>query len=400
LSSPLVPRIHLQPNRERPLLGRHPWVFSGAVRRVEGDPADGDEVEVHAADGGFVARGLYNSRSQIRVRLYSWDPDQALDDGFFAARLDEALALRGELGLMGDRSACRLVFSEGDGLSGLVVDRYSGWLAVQLTSLAVARRLESLLDALEERLHPRGIYLRTEKGILEEEGLEIADGLLRGEAPEDAIPVEEGGNRYLVDVRVGQKTGFFLDHRENRARAASFAGGRRVADVFCYTGGFTLPLLRAGAASVVGVDVSRGALDLARRNLTANGLDGAPAELVRADAFRWLAASAASGDPYDMIVLDPPRFARSTRGVSQALRGYATLNELAVRCLRPGGILITCSCTGRVTRESFVSVLAAVEARLGRRIRILESRGQAADHPISPTCPETEYLKCLFCRVE
>jgi 23S rRNA (cytosine1962-C5)-methyltransferase len=370
------------------------------VRRVEGDPEDGDEVEVHAADGSFVARGLYNSRSQIRVRLYSWDRAQSLDDGFFAARLDEALALRRELGLMGDRSACRLVFSEGDGISGLVVDRYGGWLAVQLTSLALARRLENLLDALEERLHPRGIYLRTEKGILEEEGLEVEDGLLRGEASEDAISVEEGGNTYLVDVRVGQKTGFFLDHRENRARAASFAAGRRVADVFCYTGGFTLPLLRAGAASVVGVDVSAGALELARRNLTANGLDRAPAELVRTDAFRWLEASGASGDAYDMIVLDPPRFARSTRGVAQALRGYATLNELAVRCLRPGGILITCSCTGRVTRESFVSVLAAVESRVGRRIRILENRGQAADHPVSPTCPETEYLKCLICRVE
>jgi 23S rRNA (cytosine1962-C5)-methyltransferase len=376
-------------------------VFSGAIRRIEGQPRDGDEVEVCGSDGAFVGRGLFNSKSQIRVRMYSWSAQDRLDPGFFTRRLEAAVAQRERLGLAsGARSACRLVFSEGDGLSGLVVDRYGGWLAVQLTSLALATRIETILDALEERIRPRGIYLRTEKGILEEEGLELQDGLLRGEPPEDVIPVEEDGLVYLVDLRVGQKTGFFLDHRLNRARAAAFARDRRVADVFCYTGGFTLPLLRAGAASVVGVDVSAPALELARRNAAENALDEGRLELVRADAFRWLQESAAAGDAYDMIVLDPPRFARSSRGVSQALKGYAGLNELAVRCLVPGGILVSCSCTGRVSRESFLDVLAAVEARTGRRIRILESRGQAPDHPVSPSCPETEYLKCLICSVE
>ncbi len=395
------PRVFLEPGRERPLLGRHPWVFSGAIRRIEGSPADGDEVVVLAADASFVAKGLYNSRSQIRVRLYSWSADEALDDEFFRRRLAHAIAQRARLGLLdGERAACRVVFSEGDGLSGLVVDRYGRWLAVQLTSLALAKRLPALLGTLDAELAPRGVYLRTEKGILEEEGLELRDGLLQGEDPEDAIPIEESGATYLVDLRVGQKTGFFLDHRLNRTRAASFAAGRRVADLFCYTGGFTLPLLRAGAASVVGVDVSAPALELARRNLAANGLDDGRADLVRSDVFRWLEGAAAAGERYEMIVLDPPRFARSGRGVGQALKGYAGLNELAVRCLAPGGILVTCSCTGRVTRDAFVSVLGAVEARTGRRIRVLESRGQPPDHPVSPTCPETEYLKCLICSVE
>ena len=398
---PGLARVLLEPSRERPLLARHPWVFSGAVRRVEGGPADGDEVEVRASDGAFVARGLYNSRSQIRVRLYSWEPDQPLDADFFEQRLLRALAVRRSLGLLGgERSACRVVFSEGDGLSGLVVDRYGSWLAVQLTSLALAARLQRILDVLEQQLHPRGIYLRTEKGILEEEGLELSDRLLRGEQPEEVIPLEENGCTYLVDLRVGQKTGFFLDHRWNRARAAELACGRRVADVFCYTGGFTVAMLRAGAASVTSVDVSAPALELAKRNLSANGLGDDAAELVRADAFRWLEERAALGDAYDMIVLDPPRFARSGRGVSQAIKGYQGLNELAVSCLVPGGVLVTCSCTGRVTRESFVQVIASVEARTGRRIRILESRGQPPDHPVSPTCPETEYLKCLICSVE
>jgi 23S rRNA (cytosine1962-C5)-methyltransferase len=398
--SPLLPSVLLAPGRERPLLGRHPWVFSGAVQRVEGSPEDGETVMVRASDGRFVAWGLFNGRSQIRVRLYSWDADRPPDDAFFAETLLRATDLRARLGLLQEGiAACRLVFSEGDGLSGLVVDRYGPWLVVQLTSLALARRLDPLLDQLEARFSPRGVYLRTEKGILEEEGLALRDGLLRGQEPEGPIAIEEDGVRYLVDLRVGQKTGFFLDHRLNRPRVAAFAHGRRAADVFCYTGGFTLPLLRGGARCVTGVDASGPALELARSNLRANDLPADRVEWRRADAFRWLEESAA-GEPYDLIVLDPPRFARSTRGVAQALRGYARLNALAVACLTPGGILVTCSCTGRVTRDAFLGVIAEVEARSGRRIRLLESRGQAPDHPVSPTCPETEYLKCLICSVE
>jgi 23S rRNA (cytosine1962-C5)-methyltransferase len=394
-----LPRVVLEPNRERPLLERHPWVFSGAVARLEGHPGDGGEVVVAAADGTFVARGLFNSRSQIRVRLYRWE-NEPLDEAFFGRRVREAVALRRSLGLLdGVSSACRLVFSEGDGLSGLVVDRYREWLVVQLTSLALARRAETLLDALEELLSPRGIYLRTEKGILEEEGLELSDGLLRGDAADGPLVIEEAGTSYLVNLRTGQKTGFYLDQRENRIRVAQLGAGLRVADVFCYSGGFSIPLLRAGASSLVGVDKSAAALELARQNLQANGF-GESVELVQADAFSWLEARVEAGDVFDLMVLDPPRFARSSRGVAQALRGYARLNALAVRCLAPDGLLVTCSCTGRVTREAFVAMLGSVEARTGRAIRILESRGQASDHPVSPTCPETEYLKCLICKVQ
>jgi 23S rRNA (cytosine1962-C5)-methyltransferase len=393
-------RVVLEKNRERPFLGRHPWVFSGAVARVEGKPADGDEVEVVAADGSFVARGLFNSRSQIRVRLYRWEP-KPLDDGFFVARLRTAIALRGSLGLAeSPASAHRLVFSEGDGLSGLVVDRYGEWLVVQLTSLALARRAPALLDSLQEQFQPSGIYLRTEKGILEEEGLELSDGLLRGAEPDGPVKIEEAGARFLVDLRTGQKTGFFLDQRENRARIAPLGAGRRVADLFCYSGGFAVPLLMAGAASVVAVDKSAAALELARGNVRANGVDEARCELVQADAFTWLEERTQAGDTFDVVVLDPPRFARSSRGVPQAIRGYERLNALAVRCLVPGGVLVTCSCTGRVTREAFIAMLGTVEQSTGRRLRILEARGQAPDHPVSPTCPETEYLKCLICRVE
>jgi 23S rRNA (cytosine1962-C5)-methyltransferase len=400
------PRIVLARGRERPFLGRHPWVFSGSIEREDGGPTDGDVVEVVAHDGAFIARGLYNSRSQIRVRLYTWQPDTPLDESFWRERVDRAVGLRRDLGLLGPDSGSRLVFSEADGLSGLTADRYAGWLAVQFTSLALWSRREVLLDALEEALaagggpRAKGIVLRTERGILEEEGLEVADGPLRGAEPTGPVEIVENRLRWRVDLRTGQKTGAYLDQRDNRAHAASLAEGLRVADVCCYAGGFTLPMLAAGAASVVGVDVSRTALELAEANLALNGLDDGRARLVASDAFRWLEGEREAGRRYDLVVLDPPRFARSARGVQQALRGYVRLNELAVHALEPGGLLVTCSCTGRVSRDQLVAALGTVEERTGRRVRILESRGQPPDHPISPTCPETAYLKCLVCHVE
>ncbi|MSR36931.1 MAG: class I SAM-dependent rRNA methyltransferase [Gemmatimonadetes bacterium] len=395
-----LPAVVLAPGRDHPARARHPWVFSGAVARVEGSPEDGAEVDLLAADGTFIARGLFNSKSQIRVRLYSWDAAERIDEALFARRIDGALALRASLDLMTPHGGCRLVFSEGDGLSGLVVDRYRDILSMQLTSLALGLRRELLLDLLEERLRPAGVLLRTEKGVLEEEGLEARDGLLRGTAPDEPIPVVENGLTFLVDLRTGQKTGYFLDQRDNRVAVARYAQGRRIADVFCYTGGFTLPCLRAGAASVVGVDMSATAVGLAAANAGANGLDDGRVRFETSDAFKWLDGRAAAGERFDLIVLDPPRFARSSRGVPSAVKGYRRLNEIAVRCLEPGGILVTCSCTGRVTREMFEGVLAEVEVATGRRIRILENRGQAGDHPVSPTCPETAYLKCLVCGVE
>jgi 23S rRNA (cytosine1962-C5)-methyltransferase len=271
---------------------------------------------------------------------------------------------------------------------------------VQLTSLALASRLDDLLDHLEASLRPRGLYLRTEKGILEEEGLQATDRLLRGEEPSEPILIEDGDARYWVDLRTGHKTGFYLDQRENRAYVRGFAQGARAADVFSYSGSFSVSLLLGGAASVVAVDSSEPALELARRNVEASGLAGREVSYARSDAFRWLEEQAVAGERYDLIVLDPPRFARTSRGVPQALKAYERLNLLALGCLAPGGVLVTCSCSGRVRRDDFLSVLGSVEATSGRRIQMMSVRGQAADHPVSPTCPETEYLKCVIARVE
>ena len=394
-----LPRVILRKGRARPLEGRHPWLFSGSIHRVEGSVSDGDEVLVVDAGGTPLARGLFNGRSQIRVRLYAWDPETSLDESFWSERVERALAVRDRIPGLARPLPARLVFSEADGLSGLTVDRYDRWLVVQVTSLALHRRLPHLLDLLEEAERPEGILLRTEKGIGEEEGLEIRDHLLRGKAPEGPVLLPDGDLRFQADLRTGQKTGFYLDQRENRRRVAAWGEGRRVADVCCYTGGFGLHLARAGARSVVGVDVSASTLELARENARLNEVEDR-VSWAKSDAFRWLEGEAEAGRRYDLVVLDPPRFARSKRGVAGALRGYARLNEGALRILEPGGILVTCSCTGRVSRDEFLQVLAGVSERTGRRLRLLESRGQPPDHPVDPSCPETAYLKCLILEAE
>jgi 23S rRNA (cytosine1962-C5)-methyltransferase len=393
-------RVVIKPRRALPLFSRHPWVFSTAVERVDGAPADGQEVVVASHDGQFIARGLFNPHSHLRVRLYSWNEETPLDREFWSRRIDEALALRRQLFPEWKRDfACRLVNSEGDHLSGLTVDRYGDWLIVQLTSLALAQRHESLLELLREKLAPRGIWLRTEKGIRSSEGLEQQDGLLWGEPPPRPLFIEENDLRYGVDLIEGQKTGFYLDQRDNRRFIARHVAGQRVLDVFCYHGGFALNCLKHGPAKeVVAVDVSDAALTLAKANAELNGL-AERLRFRRQDGFKALEELAAAGEQFDAVILDPPKLARNRAGLDAALRGYYSLNRLALNVLKPGGWLLTCSCSGHVTREMFLEVLAKVAVNAGRSIQILEVRGPAADHPRSATCLETDYLKCVWCRV-
>ncbi len=392
------PRVVLQLRRARPFYGRHPWVFAGAISRVEGDPADGDAIDLYAHAGTFVARGLYNSRSKIRVRLYSWAPDVPLDDAFFRGRLDAAARLRGPvLGLDVPGGACRLVFSEGDGLSGCTIDKYADWLVVQFTALGMARRRDTIADWLQERYRPKGIYLRTERGIGKLEGLELQDGPLRGEVPSGPITIEEDGLRFLVQLAEGQKTGFYLDQRDNRRAVARLAGGRRVLDAFCYTGGFGLYAARAGAREVLGVDVSEPALELARANADRNGLSNLT--FVRDDVFDRLDALVAAGERFGMVVLDPPKFARARHAVEEALRGYRRLQTRALRLLELDGILVVCCCSGLIDMAMLEELLAQLAAEGNREIQILQRLGQAPDHPVAVTCPESNYLKCLVCRV-
>jgi 23S rRNA (cytosine1962-C5)-methyltransferase len=393
----MTAQVILQPRRARPFYGRHPWVYAGAIAAVEGAPADGDVVELVSRAGHFVARGLYNGRSKIRVRLYTWDAGVSLERNFFRTQLQDAIQLRRLLGLEGPGRACRLVFSEGDGLSGCTVDGYDRWLALQFTSLGLAQRREWIVEALVEFLRPAGIYQRTERGIGQLEGLEASDELIWGEAPPGPIEIEEGGVRFLVNLAEGQKTGFYLDQRDNRQAAAPLARGRRVLDAFCYTGGFGLHAARAGAASVLGLDQSEPALQLARDNARLNNLDNLT--FVRGDVFEELNALAERGERFGMIVLDPPKFARARHAVEEALRGYRRLQTLALRLLEPHGFLVTCCCSGLIRMDMLEDLLAQLAAEEKRVVQILQRRGPAPDHPVSVSCLESHYLKCLIAHV-
>jgi 23S rRNA (cytosine1962-C5)-methyltransferase len=389
----------LKPRRARPFFGRHPWVLDTAIDRLEGTPADGDVVDLLTHDGIFVARGLWNSQSRLRVRLYAFDAAVPLGDAFWRTRLEAAVALRKSLGLTDPAAACRLVNSEGDDLSGLIVDRYGDYLAVQVTALAIQPRLELICDALESLVTPRGILLRgAERGLSKLEGLHLPDRLLRGFAPDGPVFVEEHGLKFGIDLAEGQKTGFYLDQRDNRQAAAGYARGRRVLDMFCYSGGFALAAsLVGGAASVLAVDTSSKATALVEANAALNSATGITVET--ADAFEKLDALAAAGERFGMVVLDPPKFARSRAALDDALRAYHRINRVACDLLEPGGILVTCSCSGSVSREDFLHMLAGVSQRSGRSIQLLEVRGAAPDHPVSVSCLEGEYLKCVIARV-
>ena len=392
------PRIILKPRKARPFFGRHPWVLDSAVDRIEGAPADGDVVDLFSDQERFIARGIFNGRGRIHVRLYTWDEAEPLDDAFWRRRLEAACALRDTLGYNQTDGAARLVFSEGDGLSGLIVDRYGEYLVVQVTALAVAMRLPQIVPMLVELVRPQGILLRTERDIVKAEGLEIEPGLSWGRMPDGPVEIVDHGLRYEVDLAAGQKTGLYLDQRENRAAAAGYMRNRRVLDMFCYTGGFSLAAALLGKGSEVqGFDSSRRAVVQARASAERNGAANMRFEC--GDAFETLHALKTAGERFDGVILDPPKFAKNRAAVDDALRAYARLNRMALDVLAPGGILVTCSCSGHVTRDDFFFMLVQVAQQSGREIQVLEQRGASADHPVSVTCPETEYLKCFICRV-
>ena len=394
-----VATVILKPKRARPFFGRHPWVLDAAVARVEGSPADGDVVDLATHDGKFVARGLWNSASRLRVRLYTFAAEVTLDDALWRARLESAVALRRSLGLDARDGAARLVNSEGDDLSGLVVDRYGDYLAVQVTALAMARRLDTLSAALTDLVAPRGILLRgADRGLAKLEGLQLPDRLLCGTAPDGPIFVREHGLTFGVDLTEGQKTGYYLDQRDNRQAAARYARGRRVLDMFCYSGGFAVACAVTGAArSVLAVDGSSRATALAKANAELNGAANVAVET--ADAFEKLDALRAAGERFGMVILDPPKFARSRATAEDALRAYHRINRVGVDLLEPGGILVTCSCSGSVSRDAFLEMLGGVAQRSGRPLQFLECRGAGPDHPVSASCLEGEYLKCVIARV-
>ncbi|MBW3597078.1 MAG: class I SAM-dependent rRNA methyltransferase [Planctomycetes bacterium] len=391
-------RVILKPRKALPFLGRHPWVFASAIARIEGEPDDGDVVDLFSDRERFIARGVLNQRSGLRVRLYRWEEDQPLDAAFWRDRIERAIALRRRLGLLAPHAGTRLIYSEADGLSGLVADWFAGHLVLQLNSLAMASRWPLLAPILIELLSPQSVTARIEKSIAAEEGIEPQHEVALGSPPPEGVLLEEHGIQYRVDLLGGQKTGFYLDQRDNRLAAARYMEGRRVLDLFCYTGAFSLAAAKlGGAAEVIGVDSSKKAIAAAEANAELNGV--ANVRFSVGEGFQTMEKYQPLGQPFEAIVLDPPKFTRTRKGVRAALQAYHRLNRRAVELLTPGGVLVTCSCSGGVLREDFLEMLSGVAQKTGRDIQLLEQRGAAPDHPVSATCLETEYLKCFICRV-
>lgn len=390
--------VFLKKGRDHSVRNRHPWIFSGAIDRLEGEAAPGDIVLVRDAAGEALGLGSYSPASQIRIRMLTFDPKAELgDDLFLADALGRALRARERLLKTGAVNALRVVNAEADLLPGVTVDRYGDWYVGQFTTAGADRRKELIATILLNLWPAKGFFERSDADSRQHEGLPASSGVLAGVEPPETIEIAENGCRYLVDVRAGHKTGFYLDQRDNRAAVAAYAAGRDVLNVFSYTGGFGVAALAAGAKSVTNVDISAPALKLAKRNFALNGLPDV-AEFIEGNAFEVLRKFRDSRRSFDLVVLDPPKFADNKNRVMGALRGYKDLNLLAMKLLAPGGYLATFSCSGLVTPELFRKVVgeAAVDAK--RDFQIVRSLRQATDHPESVFFPEGLYLKGLILR--
>ena len=394
-----LPRVTLKPRRARPFFARHPWVFVTSIENVTGEPAPGAEVEVYSREGKFVARGIFNPQSAIRVRLYRWDGGP-LDDEFWTRLVAASLRLRKESLKLNAKAGVRLISSEADGLSGLTVDHYDRWLVAQFTSLALFERRDLFTGLLREMTGAQGILVRSERVTAEQEGISHPFESVVGTLPVEPIEIVEHGLTYWVDLRAGQKTGFFLDQRDNRLAASRYCEGKTVLDLYTYTGGFALNALKNGhAKSVRGVESSAVAVEVARHHAEINGLDPSKIEFESGDTLVVLERLRTEGVKFGVVICDPPKFARSPRGVEDALKAYLRLNLKSLDILEPDGILVTCSCSGLVERGLFADMLSQVAELSGRTIQFLEQRGQAPDHPVSASCLETDYLKCFICRI-
>ena len=385
----MIPTIQLKPGKEKRVYTLHPWVFKSDIDKELNGCTAGDIVDIISSKGKFLARGYYNPNSQIALRIMTYNEEEVVDRALIFRRIHEAVEYRRTFA---DLRSCRLVFAESDRLPALIVDAFDDVLVLQCLALGMERFKKDIVDALVEEVHPRGIWERNDVPVRRLEGLEMCTGLLYGEVP-DRVQMSENGVKFWVDVKEGQKTGFFLDQKENRAAIAPFVKGQKVLDCFTHTGSFALHAGYYGASEVTGVDISEYACECAAENAALNHLEDR-VHFVAANAFDLLSEQSRKGEKYDVVILDPPAFTKSRNAVDSALRGYKEINLRAMKMIRTGGYLITCSCSQHVLPEMFRTMVldAAKDARV--LLRQVEFRTQGKDHPILPYARETEYLKC------
>lgn len=394
----MTKRLFLAKGREKSLLRRHPWIFSGAVQRMEGKAESGETIDICDDKGKWLARAAYSPQSQIRARVWTFNAGEDIDVDFFVRRLTEAQRWRDLLAARDGLDGYRLIAGESDGLPGVTIDRYGQFLVLQLLSAGAEYQRAALIQALGQCYPDCALYDRSDVAVRKKEGLAQTCGPISGELPPALLPIREHDMSLLVDIAQGHKTGFYLDQRDSRLAARKYAAGRRVLNCFSYTGAFSVSVLLGGCQQVVSVDTSLQALDVAQQNLALNGLDLSRAEFVRDDVFQLLRKYREQGRQFDMIIMDPPKFVENKNQLASACRGYKDINMLALQLLAPEGLLLTFSCSGLMTTDLFQKIIADAALDAGREIQFIEQFRQAADHPVTGAYPEGLYLKGFACR--
>ncbi len=391
--------IKLKKGKEKAVYQRHPWVFSGALDKVKGKPENGDVVKVLDAQGEFLAYGYYNDQSRVAVRLLEWDENVNIDEAWYEQKVNTAIDGRAHLLANEATTACRLIFSEADFLPGLIVDRYADFLSVQILSSGIEKAKETIIKVLVKRLQPKGIFDRSDATARTHEGITAENGLLWGENPAEFIEVKENGIKYHINIAEGQKSGFYCDQRDNRSILASYSTGKTVLDCFSYSGGFSLNAFAQGAAEVTSVDSSALAIETLKQNITLNQFDAAKHIAIQSDVNKQLRQFNDEGKKFDVVVLDPPKYAPSRSALDRAARAYKDLNRRGLMLLESGGLLATFSCSGAVDIETFKQIIAWAALDAGKEVQIIKQFCQPEDHPVRLSFPEGEYLKGLLLRV-
>ena len=391
-------KIVLHKGKDKAAWQLHPWVFSGAINKVIGKVSNGDVVSVYNQDDEFIAYGLYNNTSRVAVRLLEWNPTNEINEQWWRGRVQKAITNRQHL-LFEKNDTVRLVFAEADFIPGLIADKYADFISIQVHSAGLERVKSIIVDELVQLLSPKGIYERSDLKSREHEGLPDTNGLLWGEMPPEFVDIIENGIHYQVNIIDGQKSGFYCDQRENRFLTAQYAQGRRMLDCFCYSGGFTLNAFREGVSEVISVDSSALAIETLKNNVIHNGFDTSKHTAIQSDVNKYLRQLGEQGEKFDVIVLDPPKYAPSRSALDKASRAYKDLNRRGLMLLNSGGLLATFSCSGAMDIDTFKQVIAWAALDAGKEIQFIRQFSQPEDHPVRASFPEGEYLKGLLVRV-
>jgi 23S rRNA (cytosine1962-C5)-methyltransferase len=391
--------VVLKKGKEKAVLHKHPWVFSGAIEKVKGKPDNGDIVRLLNAKDEFMAYGFYNDQSRVALRLLEWDENTAVDEAWWRKKIGVAVAARNSILIDGVTDTCRLIFSESDYLPGLIVDKYADHLSMQILTSGMENIKPIIIDELQKLLSPTSIFDRSDASSREHEGMQPSFGILAGNQPPELVEVIENGIRYGINIAEGQKSGFYCDQRDNRRILADYASGKIVLDCFSYTGGFTLNCFQSEAKSVTSVDSSALAIETLKSNLILNEFEDMDHRSIQSDVNKQLRKFREDGETFDIVVLDPPKYAPSRSALDRAARAYKDLNRLAMLILNPGGLLATYSCSGAMDMTTFKQIIAWAALDAGKQVQFIHQFCQPGDHPVSATFPEGEYLKGLLCRV-